>query len=162
MNRFSKFFHELFNPHCQHCKLEAIEQARLQHELREMEIQHSREQQELDRTCDSCESLKLMNAQLLQMNADLVSRIGNPPVEKTVVQEDRELKPIRPAYIPPSVRRNMMEKEDRAKARAMRDAAAPDPVPTNTAVVGAIDHKAELADIEKELEDVSGTEEKTH
>jgi hypothetical protein len=106
--------------------------------------------------------LKLMNAQLLQMNADLVSRIGNPPVEKTVVQEDRELKPIRPAYIPPSVRRNMMEKEDRAKARAMRDAAAPDPVPTNTAVVGAIDHKAELADIEKELEDVSGTEEKTH
>lgn len=149
MNKLSKFFHELFNPHCQHCVNERAAQLEIEREIREN-----------NRICDSCESLKMMNAQLLEQVKTLVDKIANPNPEKPVVQEDREMKPIRPAFIPPSVRRNMMEKEDRAKSRAMRDAATPDPEPTRTAVVGAMDHKAELADIEKELEDVG--QEKAH
>lgn len=159
MNRIAQFFHELRNPHCQHCIDEKNFQMQVEVALKEKELDFSREQQELDRTCDSCENLKLMNAQLLDMNRSLLERIGNQPVvEKITTHTD--FTPIRPAFIPPSVRRNMLERQDRKLAkqseeRALNDAAKPDP--TETKIFG-LNKEEELESIEKELEDVAGTE----
>ena len=57
----------------------------------------------------------------------LLEHILNPPKEVAPpVIPTEEFKPILPAHVPWYVRRKMLEEQDRAKARAMKDAAQSD------------------------------------
>lgn len=92
--------------------------------------------------CDSCETLK---HQLEISNLDknkLLDRLLEKP-EPVVEREPAQI--TRPLNIPWNVRRQMLEAEDRAKAKLMRDAVKPD---------SEIDKK-ETEAFEKELADAT-------
>jgi hypothetical protein len=93
-------FHRFFNPHCEHCRIDSI--------------------------CKSCDFLTHEVARLQRENERLLARI----LEKPEVIKDRDIAPapqaIPPRSIPWAVKRQMLEAEDREKARAMRNAAKPD------------------------------------
>lgn len=93
------FFHRLFNPHCPDCKL----------------------QQDEERTCKNCDTLR----QLLEVekfeNKQLLDRILYIPKERN--EPPSELP--RPVQIGQHtslrIRREMMEREDRVAAQKLRD-----------------------------------------
>lgn len=91
-----KFFHHLFNPHCPDC----IE----------------------EKKCSSCDVLRAMlesanyeKAQLLQT----ILNFGKPP--EVVSSPVEDFKPIPSQRMPWNVRRQLLEQEDRAKAKILRD-----------------------------------------
>jgi hypothetical protein len=102
----ANWFHRFFNPHCPHCLNETIE----------------------SRICASCEVLRAEVARLRADNERLLSRV----LEKPEVIKDREIAPapqaVLPKSIPWAVRRQMLEAEDREKAKLIRNAAKPDSV----------------------------------
>lgn len=113
------WFHRLFNPHCPHCK----------------------EMDDENKICNSCEHLKIMLEQSNIERKELLNKLLNkdnqssPPVMNDEPKEPQLMK----RNIPWNVRRQMLEKEDREKARLMRD--APKPIIVNT----------EIEALEKEL-----------
>ena len=112
----SNWFHRLLNPHCPHCV----------------------EEYEKDLVCPSCEILK---QQLDVANLE-IRRLLDKILEKPEPEPVREPPQITiPRNIPWSVRRQMLEAEDREKARLMKE--APKPVSTE--------------DLEKEL-NIAATE----
>lgn len=115
----SNWFHKFFNPHCPHCAEERHE----------------------EKVCSSCENLKTQVDRLLYENNRLLDRILEKPAPEPV-REPPQITP--PRNIPWSVRRQMLEAEDREKARLMRE--APKPVSTE--------------DLEKEMEIVSDKRER--
>lgn len=143
MNSVVKFFHEIIHPHCQHCEAEKI---RL-FEAKNYEMEQSNR-------CTSCETLQVTNDTLIRENQRLVEALIDknknvPEVERT----HEELKPLRTTHIPWNVRRQLKEQESRADLKARLDAAKPNTTTLNK--------DKELAEIERELQDVSiGTEEK--
>jgi hypothetical protein len=118
MNRLTKFFHEMWNPHCEHC----------------MEL--ARE----DKICSSCEILKSSLATLTDENRRLMSVITNKPEKTEPVQDTRELKPVMPRNLPFSMRRQMLEAEDRAAAKLLKNN------PTSPGKIEGVD------ELEKELD----------
>jgi len=112
----TNWFHKLFNPHCPSC----IEQ---KHE---------------DSICQSCETLKMMLEQSNYEKKQLLDKLLNPvlPVNPTLV----EYEPIQPKNIPWTVRRQMLEAEDRKKAELLRNAPKP-----------SVEKSASLEVLEKEL-----------
>ena len=87
-----------FNPHCQHCEDLLIER----------------------NICNTCEVLKLENARLL----DLINKLTDPkPNESEPVVDYSDMKPLRPAHIPWSVKRAELEHNDRETIKARREAA---------------------------------------
>lgn len=92
-----KWLHHLFNPHCSEC----------------------RDELEESRICDSCETLKLQISRLERENERLLNRILEKPIEEPK-QEITDLKPILPKMIPWRIRKQMLEEEDRVKAKLMR------------------------------------------
>lgn len=127
MNFITKFVHELFTPHCQHCADER------------------REQREYATHCSSCESLERENSRLVRENERLLSLVLDKPKVEEKVIDTSELKPIqtsRNPFIPSAVRRQTLEAESRATARAMREAPKPDRV---------INKDVELQELETEL-----------
>ena len=116
----SNWIHRLFNPHCPHCKDEKIE----------------------DKLCSSCETLRAQleianyeNKRLLdKILAEPKSEPSKPPPEITI-----------PRNVPWSVRRQMLEAEDREKARLMRE--APKPVP-----VEELEKELDIATAQRETE----------
>lgn len=110
------FFHRLFNPHCPDCRA--------------------------DRICESCETLRIEIARLRDENEKLLDRI----LEKPEVAEIRKAAPVMqqmPKNVPWNVRRQMLEAEDRERAKILRQV-----------------EKADVTDLEKEL-DVA-TKEREH
>lgn len=109
-----EFFHRLWNPHCAHCE----EKDRL---LMERDL----EKNELNKICSTCEVLK---QQLDASNAErhrlieTITRVPEVPVEREPVKMSM------PKHLPWEVRRRMLEKEDREKARLMREAPKPSDV----------------------------------
>ena len=100
----TNWFHRLFNPHCPHCYEEQLERSH----------------------CNTCQVLQLELASVKQERDKLLQRILNPPTESTMSKDDiDELKPILPKAIPWNVRRQMLEAEDREKARLMQNAPKP-------------------------------------
>lgn len=110
------WIHRLFNPHCPECHSEMI--------------------------CNSCETLKMQLEIVNHEKQKLLDRLLTPPVVETVVQPVREV--TAPVNIPWNVRRQMLEREDRERAKLMQAA----PIPTE--------------DLEKELNIVSANREKEH
>lgn len=111
MNTFTKFFHELFNPHCKHCET-----------ARELEIEFA---SELKR-CRSCEALERQVAVLNDQNRLLLDRIANPVESKPPAIIEEAVKPINRTKVPFSIIRQQLEAESRAKADALKNAARPD------------------------------------
>ena len=112
------FFHRLFNPHCEHCK----------------------EEQQENRVCSSCETLREQLRIANHTNEQLISRLLEKPTVEATQQRAPQMA-SKPTMVPWNVRRQMLEQEDRAKAVAMKNAAQPNPEgPVQT-----------IAEIEKEL-----------
>jgi hypothetical protein len=108
------WIHRLFNPHCENC---------------------------LD--CKSCQTLQIqleIANQEKNRLLDCIIRMSEPPVaysQETVSKEP--IQPIMPHHIPWQMKRNMMEAEDRIKARTLK-----------TRMEEIQDNK-EIADLERSL-----------
>ncbi len=116
----ANWFHRFLNPHCPDCK----------------------EEIERELMCESCETLKTENSRLMAENSRLLERI----LEKPEKIEERTVAPV-PQSIPPrtvpwAVRRQMLEAEDREKARLMTKAAKPDV--TTTEEMEKVMHEVEV------------------
>lgn len=99
----SNFFHRLFNPHCPECR----------DELRESKVSEVEE------------ALKRENARMQEMIDRLFDRLLEKP--EVVVDERKPASTVKPSHIPWRIRQQMLENEDREKARLLRDAPKPDP-----------------------------------
>lgn len=98
------WFHKFFNPHCPDCKLE----------------------REDSKICASCETLKLEIERLRLENDKLLNKILEKHTkEKISGQLDEPRLPISSGNMPWNVRRQMLEKEDRERAKLIREAPKP-------------------------------------
>jgi len=114
----SKFFHHLFNPHCPDCKDEHEESI----------------------ICESCEILKKELAIAHQENKRLIDSM----LEKPEIEINKEPVQItRPHTLPWKVKQQILEKEDRVKARIMKD--APKPIATED-----LEKELDSAELERE------------
>jgi len=101
MNKIVKFFHELRYPHCIECVQE----------------------EEHKQVCESCETLKMQLSLSNQREKELLSLLvqKNQPQPEPIQATD--MKPISPRTVPWRVRREMLEEEDRNKARVLAEQA---------------------------------------
>ena len=84
----------------------------------ESKIEYERAQSELNIKCESCEILKLELARIHELNKTLLNEITYKPTP----EPDRPQSPISmPKYVPHSVKRHMMEREDRNLAKKLRE-----------------------------------------
>ena len=116
----SNWFHKFFNPHCPHCK----------------------EELEYARVCLSCETLRAQLEISRLENKRLLDRILEKP-EPEAPRAPVEISV--PKNIPWNVRKQMLEAEDRERARLLRQAPKPESV----------------EDLEKELDIAATQREKT-
>lgn len=101
-----------------------------------------RETHAIPKVCESCETLKSQLAYANHEKEILLSKIMEKPepVMERATAPPMEHKSIRPTlHMPWKVKQQMLEANDREKARAMRDAPKPD--------------AAEVAEFEKEVKD---------
>ena len=91
-----KFFHRLFNPHCSFC--------------------HSDDTYK--NTCKSCEVLQHQLEVVNFEKKQLLDSILVKPVEPIQIEPD--LEKVKSKFIPWKVRQQMLEEEDRVKARILR------------------------------------------
>lgn len=124
MNIITKFFHELLNPHCSHCK----------------------EQEDESKFCQSCDTLKMQIEIANQNNARLMSRLLDKPEPIIVDSTPREV--TLPKVVPWAVRKQMLETEDRERARAIRNA----PKPVDVESVKELEKELDIASTEREAE----------
>jgi hypothetical protein len=82
-----------------------------------------------NRSCPTCEVLRLENARLLQENSKLIDRILEKP-ERVEVVEQKEFKPILPRNVSWNVRKQMLEQEDRRKAQLLKQQEKVEPITT--------------------------------
>jgi uncharacterized Zn finger protein (UPF0148 family) len=92
------FWHRLLNPNCPDCALALHE----------------------SQYCKSCETLKQTVARLEDENRRLLNHLLAPKPIILEHSEHEELEPIRPAHVSWNARRQMLEAEDRAKAKILR------------------------------------------
>ena len=95
------WLHRLFNPHCPHC-----------FDL-DLENKH----------CATCQVLQMELASVKQERDKLLNKLIFPTTEP--VKYDEDLKPIMPKAVPWNVRRQMLEAEDRERAKLMQNAPKP-------------------------------------
>lgn len=98
------WLHHLFNPHCVECK----------------------EEREDSRVCPSCETLRQQLEIANHQNKQLLDRILEKPAPEPERKFTTDEKVAVPRTIPWNVRRQMLEAEDREKARLMRNAPKPE------------------------------------
>lgn len=93
----SNWIHRLFNPHCPHCEVEAVNETVeiLKHQL---------------------ELANVEKAKLLQTVIDLTH-----PIVNEVKSDAPEPLPLLPKYMPFSVRRQLLEQEDKVKAQVLAE-----------------------------------------
>ncbi len=104
------WLHHLLNPHCHECAHEKLE-------AREFKLQQARE----DALCDSCEVLKEQLAAERYNNKELLRAVLEQNAPKQVIVNTEAQIPIQPKSVPWRVRQQMLEEEDRAKAKLMRE-----------------------------------------
>jgi hypothetical protein len=108
----------------------------------------SKDVRQEEKVCESCETLK----QQLEISNYEKDRLLNRLLEKPDKEPDRTIAPepqaLKPRMVPWAVRKQMLEREDREKARSLRGAAQPD---TKEA--------EETAAFEKELNDATAARE---
>lgn len=91
-----KFWHKLFNPHCQHCYDELIE----------------------SKICNNCEYLKMQIAKLQQDNDKLLNELITPKeIINNSLEESSLPQPLNTSrFIPFSIKRQELETRDRKLA----------------------------------------------
>ncbi len=100
MNFVIRFFHELRNPHCEHCREELMTDPVVE----ELKVELAALRYERDR--------------LLKYILDTPqSVVPNVPIQE---ESEEEPKPILPKLVPWNVRRQMLEAEDRQKATLLK------------------------------------------
>lgn len=109
------WFHRFLNPHCPHCK----------------------EENDESKVCASCETLRSQLERLTFENDRLLSKLIDKPSE---VQIQQPIEVTKPRMIPWKLRQQMLESEDRERAKLMKDAPKPS---TGTS--------SSIEDLEKEL-----------
>lgn len=94
-----KWLHHLLEPHCEHC----------------------REERETNRVCQSCETLKSQLATANHREQQLLVRILEltNPVKPEPRQIELPPEALKPKYTPWEVKRQMLEENDREKARVI-------------------------------------------
>jgi hypothetical protein len=119
----ANWFHRFLNPHCSHCAEERKEKA----------------------VCKSCEILQFENDRLHAENSRLLTELlKNDNEQPLAVRDNQDIPKIPlPRRMPFTARRQMLEAEDRERAKILRQAPKPE-----TASVE--DFAKELADVEKE------------
>lgn len=132
MNRVAKFFHELINPHCDHCVIE--DSKKLEHEIQMRELDYKAETERLafrtsiderEDICDSCEILKRELAMERDEKRQLMQHILTPPVMEEVTGEKKDFRPIlQSQHRSFSVIRQSLEEKDKQNAAAIRRAKA--------------------------------------
>lgn len=92
------WIHRLLNPHCEHCK----------------------EESEDNRICKSCETLKqqldIANFEKRQLLQSLLESQKPAPAE---VKNQVDYEPLKPRSVPWTVRKQLLEAEDRERARLL-------------------------------------------
>ncbi len=96
-----KFIHHLLNPHCPDCKEDKLE----------------------EQICESCNTLRIENAQLRKHNDQLIEALLDKvkPIEhqqEVIVQQPVNLGKTGLSW---AARRQLLESEDRASAKILRD-----------------------------------------
>ena len=110
MNKFIKAIHHFFNPHCHECELDNLK---------------------LDE-CKSCETLRFQLEQVNHQNRDLLNAIISknlPPVIDLNESTEPVPEPVSRGTLTSrawQIRKQTLEAEDRARAAALRNAAAQD------------------------------------
>jgi hypothetical protein len=94
--------------------------------------------------CESCETLKMQLEIANHEKSQLLTRLLEKPESEVRPVQTEEIKPIMPKTVPWNVRRQMIEAEDREKAKLMRIAPKP--------IVKTEDLEKELLDAEKSRE----------
>ena len=96
-----KIIHHLLNPHCPDCRDEILE----------------------SKICESCNTLRLENAQLRKHNDQLIQSLLNQLKPKEEVQVNQTTKLPRPVGggLNWRARRQMLEQEDRQAAKILRE-----------------------------------------
>jgi hypothetical protein len=93
----SNWIHRFFNPHCPHCY----------DELKE------------SRVCLSCDTLQTQIERLTFENTKLLNKLFTEPA---IIAPSQPMEPTRPINVPWNVRRQMLEAEDRERAKLIRNA----------------------------------------
>jgi len=88
-------------------------------ELVEIRTNYLERKAELN-TCQSCETLKLEMERLRIENKELLNRILNPIVDNSAKQVMEEPRQLPKHNLPWNARRQLLEAEDRAKAKLMK------------------------------------------
>lgn len=113
----------------------------IRHEFRERRLRLLQESNE--KRCESCEILKIELQRINIEKEKLLNRLFDKPIDLPV-GNPVDITP--PKQIPWQVRRQMLEAEDREKARLMRESAKPNRIMTNEE-----SRTQKVEDIEKEL-----------
>lgn len=94
------WLHHILEPHCPDC----------------------REEREEAKVCQSCEVLKHQIEMLNYTQRELIKTLAefNRP-EPIVTHNQQEFEPVRPKTIPWQVKRQLLEEEDRARAKVIAD-----------------------------------------
>lgn len=111
-------------------------------ELIELRQEIAAKKRELE-YCESCETLKLQLALANDEKKQLLNRLLEKPEKTETEQEIVNPKAILPNRLTFSARRQMLEAEDRARAKVIRDNSAIKPVTSSKAVT--------VEEIEKEI-----------
>lgn len=74
--------------------------------------------------CNTCEVLRAQLDESNRERRELLSRLLEPSKPEPVPKEEQEFVPIKPSFTPWRVRQQMLEQEDRAKARILKDRTA--------------------------------------
>jgi hypothetical protein len=73
--------------------------------------------------CDTCEVLRAQLDESNRERRELLNRLLEPSRPEPVAEKEQELIPIQPSFVPWRVRQQMLEQEDRIKAKLMKDKA---------------------------------------
>ena len=86
-------------------------------EVLKEQLAHERKRVE---ECPTCESLRTQLERVQAENARLMNHIINPPQPETPTEAPQMPQPIPPRTVPWNIRRQMLEAEDREKAKILR------------------------------------------
>lgn len=124
---------------------------RIRAEARGLKINLLNEEKE---DCKSCETLRQQLEIANYEKEKLLNRLLEKP--EPIKEETKPVMVSKPRTVPWAIRRQMLEKEDREAARAMKNAAQSDSVLTNVKL-----SKEEIIEFEKELDNATETREAT-
>lgn len=92
----------------------------IRYEFRERKLRLEEEKTQSEKICSSCEVLRMALDRANHEKEQLLSKILNPPKEEEVKEANEPL-PIKSRHIPWRVRQQMLEEEDRVKAKVLQE-----------------------------------------